>query len=237
MYYLWRTHLPIAEDFSNSFLKWSKRILSQARRQPRPPCMKAKKRYRVEGREENTSFWCISSFFLQEMGLKIISNTNIRKPRVCPTTPSTTMLQEKRMFTSRPMLMFGQTHESHNSKHLPTVPSYRGCLVFQVKAVLGLSWESELAVTANGGERAFPGSKPVVLLWGCLGLTASGSETLVGCLDPRSDCWGEGMVAFPMVPTSTSKAQVHLTFEMEQEILKSGIEPSVQVLCFLSWLH
>ncbi|KFW85612.1 Alpha-2-macroglobulin-like 1, partial [Phalacrocorax carbo] len=40
-------------------------------------------------------FWCINSFFfLQEMGLKIMSNTNIRKPRVCPTTPSTTMLQK-----------------------------------------------------------------------------------------------------------------------------------------------
>ncbi|NWX05020.1 A2ML1 protein, partial [Caloenas nicobarica] len=38
---------------------------------------------------------CVSFFFpLQEMGLKIMSNTNIRKPRVCPTTSSTTMLQE-----------------------------------------------------------------------------------------------------------------------------------------------
>ncbi|NXS68243.1 A2ML1 protein, partial [Pandion haliaetus] len=33
-------------------------------------------------------------FFLQEMGLKIMSNTNIRRPRECPTTPLTTMLQE-----------------------------------------------------------------------------------------------------------------------------------------------
>ncbi|NXW23021.1 A2ML1 protein, partial [Circaetus pectoralis] len=33
-------------------------------------------------------------FLLQEMGLKIMSNTNIRRPRVCPTTPLTTMLQE-----------------------------------------------------------------------------------------------------------------------------------------------
>ncbi|XP_062470044.1 alpha-2-macroglobulin-like protein 1 isoform X2 [Pezoporus occidentalis] len=56
----------------------------------------------------------------REMGLKIISNTNIRKPRVCPTTPSTTMLQEKRMFTSRPMLMFGQTHKAHNTEYLTT---------------------------------------------------------------------------------------------------------------------
>ncbi|KAM9578218.1 alpha-2-macroglobulin-like protein 1 [Guaruba guarouba] len=60
----------------------------------------------------------------REMGLKIISNTNIRKPRVCPTTPSTTMLQEKGMFTSRPMLMFGQTHKKRNTEHL-TISTYQ----------------------------------------------------------------------------------------------------------------
>ncbi|XP_010126406.1 PREDICTED: alpha-2-macroglobulin-like protein 1, partial [Chlamydotis macqueenii] len=56
----------------------------------------------------------------REMGLKIMSNTNIRKPRVCPTTPSTTMLRETAMFTSRPMLMFAQPHKAYNSKHLLT---------------------------------------------------------------------------------------------------------------------
>ncbi|XP_009892445.1 PREDICTED: alpha-2-macroglobulin-like protein 1 [Charadrius vociferus] len=55
----------------------------------------------------------------REMGLKIMSNTNIRKPRVCPTTPSTTMLQETAMFTSRPVLMFAQPHKVYN-KHLTT---------------------------------------------------------------------------------------------------------------------
>ncbi|NXT61533.1 A2ML1 protein, partial [Chaetops frenatus] len=34
----------------------------------------------------------VINFFLQEMGLKIMSNTNIKKPRVCPATPLTTML-------------------------------------------------------------------------------------------------------------------------------------------------
>ncbi|XP_051473048.1 alpha-2-macroglobulin-like protein 1 [Apus apus] len=55
----------------------------------------------------------------REMGLKIMSNTNIRKPRVCPTTPSTTMLREITMFTSRPMLMFAQPHKIYND-HLTT---------------------------------------------------------------------------------------------------------------------
>ncbi|NXI10065.1 A2ML1 protein, partial [Irena cyanogastra] len=35
----------------------------------------------------------VINFFLQEMGLKVMSNTNIKKPRVCPTTPLTTMLR------------------------------------------------------------------------------------------------------------------------------------------------
>uniref|UniRef100_A0A8B9NHY5 Alpha-2-macroglobulin bait region domain-containing protein n=1 Tax=Accipiter nisus TaxID=211598 RepID=A0A8B9NHY5_9AVES len=55
----------------------------------------------------------------REMGLKIMSNTNIRRPRVCPTTPLTTMLQETGVFTSRPLFMFAQPHKAYN-KHLST---------------------------------------------------------------------------------------------------------------------
>ncbi|NXW62426.1 A2ML1 protein, partial [Eurystomus gularis] len=61
----------------------------------------------------------ILSSFLQEMGLKIMSNTNIRKPKVCPTTPSTTMMKEKGMLASRSMLMFARPHKAYN-KHLTT---------------------------------------------------------------------------------------------------------------------
>ncbi|XP_014795548.1 PREDICTED: alpha-2-macroglobulin-like protein 1 [Calidris pugnax] len=59
----------------------------------------------------------------REMGLKIMSNTNIRKPTVCPTTPSTTMLQETAVFTSRPTLMFAQPHKAYNTEHL--TPTYQ----------------------------------------------------------------------------------------------------------------
>ncbi|RMC07527.1 hypothetical protein DUI87_17001 [Hirundo rustica rustica] len=38
----------------------------------------------------------------REMGLKIMSNTNIKKPRVCPTTPLTTTLRGTGTFISRP---------------------------------------------------------------------------------------------------------------------------------------
>ncbi|XP_072192295.1 alpha-2-macroglobulin-like protein 1 [Excalfactoria chinensis] len=56
----------------------------------------------------------------REMGLKIMSNTNIMKPRLCLTTQSTTMMQERGLFTSRPMLMFAQPHEESNTGHLMT---------------------------------------------------------------------------------------------------------------------
>lgn len=96
------------------------------------------------------------NFFLQEMGLKIMSNTNIKKPRVCPTAPLTPVLREPGTFISRPMLTFAQPHKAYNSKHLPAVSSYMGGLVLHVKAVLGLSQDAAPAVSANGEERGFP---------------------------------------------------------------------------------
>ncbi|NXV09331.1 A2ML1 protein, partial [Cettia cetti] len=47
--------------------------------------------FRVKMRGEDNLL--VINFFLQEMGLKIMSNTNIKKPRVCSTTPLTTMLR------------------------------------------------------------------------------------------------------------------------------------------------
>ncbi|XP_005531071.1 PREDICTED: alpha-2-macroglobulin-like protein 1 [Pseudopodoces humilis] len=55
----------------------------------------------------------------REMGLKIMSNTNIKKPRVCPTTPLTSTLRGTGKIISRPMLMFAQPHKVYNSKYLP----------------------------------------------------------------------------------------------------------------------
>ncbi|NXC99537.1 A2ML1 protein, partial [Certhia familiaris] len=52
--------------------------------------------FRVKMRGEGNLL--VICFFLQEMGLKILSNTNIKKPRVCPTTPLTTMLRGTRIF-------------------------------------------------------------------------------------------------------------------------------------------
>ncbi|NXM13270.1 A2ML1 protein, partial [Ploceus nigricollis] len=71
--------------------------------------------FRVKMRGEDNLL--VINFFLQEMGLKIMSNTNIKKPRICPTTPLTTMLRDRGMSISRPMLTFAQPHKVYN-KHL-----------------------------------------------------------------------------------------------------------------------
>ncbi|XP_054246228.1 alpha-2-macroglobulin-like protein 1 [Indicator indicator] len=59
----------------------------------------------------------------KEMGLKVMSNTNIRKPGVCLTTSSTTVLQERRILTFRPMLTFAQSHRAGSRERLTTSTS------------------------------------------------------------------------------------------------------------------
>ncbi|XP_042724037.1 alpha-2-macroglobulin-like protein 1 [Lagopus leucura] len=56
----------------------------------------------------------------REMGLKIMSNINIRKPRLCLTNQSTTTMKKRGMFTSSPMLMLAQPHKESNTGHLMT---------------------------------------------------------------------------------------------------------------------
>ncbi|NXQ00886.1 A2ML1 protein, partial [Vidua macroura] len=65
--------------------------------------------FRVKMRGEDNLL--VINFFLQEMGLKIMSNTNIKKPRVCPTTPLTTMLQERGMFLLFPTEHLTSTYQ------------------------------------------------------------------------------------------------------------------------------
>ncbi|NWU83573.1 A2ML1 protein, partial [Onychorhynchus coronatus] len=61
---------------------------------------------------ERTNFWRFSSFFFpQEMGLKIMSNTNIRKPRVCPTTSLTTKLQKTGVYLLFPAEHLTSTYQ------------------------------------------------------------------------------------------------------------------------------
>ncbi|NWR52599.1 A2ML1 protein, partial [Regulus satrapa] len=74
--------------------------------------------FRVKMRGEDNLL--MINFFLQEMGLKIMSNTNIKKPSICPTTPLTTMLRGTRMLISRPISLLFPT-EHLTSTYQPTV--------------------------------------------------------------------------------------------------------------------
>ncbi|NXR64779.1 A2ML1 protein, partial [Rhadina sibilatrix] len=74
--------------------------------------------FRVKTRREDNLL--VINFFLQEMGLKIMSNTNIKKPRACPTTPLTTMLRGTGMLISRPMSLLFPT-EHLTSTYQPTM--------------------------------------------------------------------------------------------------------------------
>ncbi|NXH96388.1 A2ML1 protein, partial [Pachycephala philippinensis] len=74
--------------------------------------------FRVKMRGEDNLL--VINFFLQEMGLKIMSNTNIKKPRVCPTSPLTTILRGTGTFISRPMSLLFPT-EHLTSTYQPTM--------------------------------------------------------------------------------------------------------------------
>lgn len=100
-------------------MKQKNRLNSQA------PLHEGTGRHKGRGQRGEDNLLVIN-FSLQEMGLKIMSNTNIKKPRVCPATPLTTMLQERGTSISRPMLTFAQPHKVYNSKHLTAVSSYMG---------------------------------------------------------------------------------------------------------------
>ncbi|XP_054019892.1 alpha-2-macroglobulin-like protein 1 [Dryobates pubescens] len=60
----------------------------------------------------------------RDMGLKVMSNTKIRKPRVCQTTSSTTRLQERRILNYRPILTYTQSHRARSREHLTTSTSH-----------------------------------------------------------------------------------------------------------------
>ncbi|NXT78636.1 A2ML1 protein, partial [Zapornia atra] len=144
---------------------------------------------------ERTSFWCISCFliffFLQEMGLKIMSNTNIRKPRVCPTTPSTTTLQETAIFTSRPMLMFGQPHKTSNREHL-TTSTYQPAMFPHV----------------SSAEEKVHKRLPKTWIWDLYSVGPSGSKNITVTVPSTITEWKAGMFCtgrkgFGLAPTSS----------------------------------
>ncbi|XP_009876744.1 PREDICTED: alpha-2-macroglobulin-like protein 1 [Apaloderma vittatum] len=127
----------------------------------------------------------------REMGLKIMSNTNIRKPRVCPTTPSTTVLQERRIFTLRSMLMFAQPHKTYNSKYLPTI-----------------SYLTSIRSTVSSVDEKVHKHFPEAWLWDLYSVGASGNKNVTITVPDTITEWKAGMFCtgrngFGLAPTSS----------------------------------
>ncbi|NWW27654.1 A2ML1 protein, partial [Falcunculus frontatus] len=101
--------------------------------------------FRVKMREEDNLL--VINFFLQEMGLKIMSNTNIKKPRACSTTPLTTMLRGKG--TS---LLFPTEHltSTYQPTMFPPFSSAEG----KVRKHLHQTWLWDLYSVGPGGNKS-----------------------------------------------------------------------------------
>nr|XP_009685485.1 PREDICTED: alpha-2-macroglobulin-like protein 1 [Struthio camelus australis] len=127
----------------------------------------------------------------REMGLKILSNTNIKKPRVCLTTQSTTMLKGTGMFTPRPMLMFAQPYKAYNTGHLTTT-------IYQPTKYLSVSQAEEKV------HKYFPET----WIWDLYSVGPSGKKNIAVTVPDTVTEWKAGMFCtgrhgFGLAPTSS----------------------------------
>nr|XP_021153259.1 alpha-2-macroglobulin-like protein 1 isoform X1 [Columba livia]XP_021153260.1 alpha-2-macroglobulin-like protein 1 isoform X1 [Columba livia] len=127
----------------------------------------------------------------REMGLKIMTNTNIRKPRVCPTTSSTTMLQERALFTSRPILLFAQPHKAYNTEHL-TASMYQPTMFSPV----------------SSAEEKVHKHFPKTWIWDLYSVGSSGNKNITVTVPNAITEWKVGMFCtgrdgFGLAPTSS----------------------------------
>ncbi|XP_008944140.1 PREDICTED: alpha-2-macroglobulin-like protein 1, partial [Merops nubicus] len=112
----------------------------------------------------------------RDMGLKIMSNTAIRKPRVCPTTPSPALLQDRGVFTSRPMLMLAQPQKASSTEHLTASPS-------------------QPAVFSPGSAAEETAHKhfPQTWIWSLYSLGPSGNKNITVTVPDTTTEWEAGM--------------------------------------------
>nr|XP_013811703.1 PREDICTED: alpha-2-macroglobulin-like protein 1 [Apteryx mantelli mantelli] len=127
----------------------------------------------------------------REMGLKILSNTNIKKPRVCLTTQSTTMLKGTGMFISRPILMFAQPYKAYNTGHLTTT-------TYQPTKYLPVSQAEEKV------HKYFPET----WIWDLYSVDPSGNKNITVTVPDTVTEWKAGMFCigrhgFGLAPTSS----------------------------------
>ncbi|XP_010225972.1 PREDICTED: alpha-2-macroglobulin-like protein 1 [Tinamus guttatus] len=122
----------------------------------------------------------------KEMGLKILSNTNIKKPRVCLTTQSTTMLKG-----TGPTLMFAQPYKAYKTGHLTTT-------AYQPAKYLPVSLAEEKI------HKYFPET----WIWDLYSVGPSGNKNITVTVPDTVTEWKAGMFCtghhgFGLAPTSS----------------------------------
>ncbi|NXJ53296.1 A2ML1 protein, partial [Spizaetus tyrannus] len=130
-------------------------------------------------------------FFLQEMGLKIMSNTNIRRPRVCPTTPLTTMLQETGI-----------------SKPGPEDPVVTGSLLFPAEHLSTSTYQPTRFSPLSSAEEKVHKHFPKTWIWDLYSVGPSGSKNITVTVPDTITEWKAGMFCtgrhgFGLAPTSS----------------------------------
>ncbi|NXL34638.1 A2ML1 protein, partial [Glaucidium brasilianum] len=120
-----------------------------------------------------------------EMGLKIMSNTNIRKPRVCPTTASTTMLQETGLD-----------------------PVVTGSLLFSAEHLTTSIYQPTVFSLASSAEEEVHKHFPKTWIWDLYSVGPSGNKNITVTVPDSITEWKAGMFCtgrngFGLAPTSS----------------------------------
>ncbi|NXM95690.1 A2ML1 protein, partial [Sylvia borin] len=123
--------------------------------------------FRVKMRGEDDLM--VINFFLQEMGLKIMSNTNIKKPRVCPATPLTSLLRGKG--TS---LLFPTEHLT--STYQPTLFPPFSSAEEKVHKHFHQTWLWDLYSVGPSGNKSIPVTVPDAITEWKAGMFCTGSH-------------------------------------------------------------
>ncbi|XP_053925257.1 alpha-2-macroglobulin-like protein 1 isoform X2 [Cuculus canorus] len=151
----------------------------------------------------------------REIGLKIMSNTNIRKPSACSTTPSTTILRETVIFTSRPMLMFAQPRRAYKKRL--TTATYQPTMF------------SPVSSAEDKAHKYFPKT----WIWDLYSIGSSGNKNVTVTVPNTIAEWKAGMFCighngFGLAPTSS--LLVYKPFLVEVTLPSSVIQGETFIL-------
>ncbi|NWY46520.1 A2ML1 protein, partial [Sylvia atricapilla] len=125
--------------------------------------------FRVKNGQRGEDDLMVLNFFLQEMGLKIMSNTNIKKPRVCPTTPLTPLL-----WGTGTSLLFPTEHLT--STYQPTLFPPFSSAEGKVHKHFHQTWLWDLYSVGPSGNKSIPVTVPDTITEWKAGMFCTGSH-------------------------------------------------------------